>query len=159
MNTQFPLTHVISGPQRINGLDPRTANLFDRVRRGSQPSRFHKLLGRQAQPLLNLGEAMANRSLSHRHHDGTRAIAVNKIHGTLNRADDFDYEFHPLKESAQNRWRKVASAMLNGVDLPPIEVIQVGDAYFVKDGHHRISVARALGFRYLDAVVEVWAEA
>jgi hypothetical protein len=106
-----------------------------------------------------LEDVIATRSLSHRHHDGTRAIAIDQIHGTLNRSKDFDYHFHPLNESAQNRWRRVASAMMSGIELPPIEVIQVGEAYFVKDGHHRISVARALGFRYLDAVIEVWAEA
>jgi hypothetical protein len=138
------------------GHDPRAAKLFDRVYRDPQPNRVQKWLGRKIQPLLYLEDVMANRSLSHRYHDGTRAIAVDQIHGTLNRSDDFDYAFHPLKGSTQNRWRRVATAMMNGMKLPPIEVIQVGDAYFVKDGHHRISAARALGFLYLDAVVVVW---
>jgi hypothetical protein len=145
--------------KHIAGLHPRAAKLFDSMYRNPQPNRLERLLGHEVQPLLNLDEVVAEHSLSNRYHDGTRAIAVDEIHGTINRVDDFDYNFRPLKESMQNRWSGLASAIMDGVNLPPIEVIQVGDAYFVKDGHHRISVARALKFRYLDAIVEVWAEA
>jgi hypothetical protein len=50
----------------------------------------------------------------------------------------------------------VAKARLKGVTLPPVELIQVGDVYFVRDGHHRISVARAFGQEHVDAEVTVW---
>jgi ParB-like chromosome segregation protein Spo0J len=46
--------------------------------------------------------------------------------------------------------------MLRGVTLPPVELIQVGDTYFVVDGHHRISAARALKVDHIDATVTVW---
>ena len=49
-----------------------------------------------------------------------------------------------------------ATAMLRRVDLPPVELIQVGDDYYVQDGHHRVSAARALGYGYVDAIVVVW---
>ncbi len=72
------------------------------------------------------------------------------------RCDDFDVGFHPLKEHTEERWVSVARAQLRGLGLPPVELIQVGDAYFVCDGHHRISVAAALGQQEIDAVVTVW---
>src|SRR6266508_3609036 len=72
------------------------------------------------------------------------------------RCDDFDVGFHPLKEHTEERWVSVARAQLRGLGLPPVELIQMGDAYFVRDGHHRISVAAALGQQEIDAVVTVW---
>ncbi len=158
MNTFIAAAHPPHPAKNTTGHDPRTAKLFEQTLRTPQPNRFQQLLGRTAQPLRCLDEVLAAHNLSHRYHAGTRAIAIDQIHGTLNRSSDFDTDFHPLNHAAKNRWQRVASAMLNGISLPPIEVIQVGDTYFVKDGHHRISVARALGLRYLDAVVEIWVE-
>ncbi|MBN1564748.1 MAG: hypothetical protein JXA10_12955 [Anaerolineae bacterium] len=157
MNISLAVSYTSSQhAYNTTGHDPRAAKLFDRAYRNPCPTRFQQWLGRTIQPLLHLDDVLAHGSLNHRHHDGTRAIAVNQIHGTLNRGDDFDYNFRPLKNAIQQRWRSVATAMMHEISLPPIEVIQIGEAYFVKDGHHRISVARALGCDYLDAVVEVW---
>src|SRR6266540_5030436 len=72
------------------------------------------------------------------------------------RCDDFDVGFHPLKEHTEERWVSVARAQLRGLGLPPVELIQLGAVYFVRDGHHRISVAAALGQQEIDAVVTVW---
>lgn len=68
----------------------------------------------------------------------------------------FDDAFHPIRTHTELRWRRVARAGLAGVTLPPVELIRIGEAYFVRDGHHRISVARALGQKEIDAVVTVW---
>lgn len=160
MSTELALNQLSHGHMTgFTGRDSRAARLFNRVYVNPHPNLLQKLLGRKIQPLLDLSTVEHNRSLSNRRYAGTQTIAVNDIHGTINRAEDFDNEFHPLKVADEDRWCRVASAMMNGVGLPPIEVVQVGNEYFVKDGHHRISVARALGFRYLDALVEVWAEA
>lgn len=132
--------------------DPRAVRLFNHSRRNPQPNVFQKMLGWQSQPI----EELDNVKASNRYHLGSQSIRIDEIHGTLDRAGDFDYDFRPLKESDKDRWCKVATAMINGIDLPPIEVVKFGDAFYVKDGHHRISVARALGFMYLDAIVEVW---
>ena len=69
---------------------------------------------------------------------------------------DFDAQFRPTQTHSQGRWLSVATARLQGVPLPPVELIQVGDTYFVRDGHHRVSVARALGELDIDAEVRVW---
>ncbi len=73
----------------------------------------------------------------------------------LDKAGDFDIDFYPAQERTENRWLQVATAFLRGVSLPPVELIQLGDTYFVVDGHHRISVARTLRHTHIDAVVTV----
>ncbi len=81
---------------------------------------------------------------------------LRSIIGSEGRAADFDLGFHPLDESARDRWVSMAVAYLRHLPLPPVELIQVGDAYFVRDGHHRISVGRAFGQIAIDAEVTTW---
>ena len=160
MYTELTLNHLSHARMTgFTGRDSRAASLFHRVYLNPHLRPFQKFIGRKIQPLLHLVDAERKSCYSNRHYIGTVTIAINQIHGSINRVDDFDYDFRPLKEWDEDRWCNVASAMMNGVGLPPIEVVHVDDAYFVKDGHHRISVARALGFRYLDAIVEIWTEA
>ncbi|MBK5109139.1 MAG: hypothetical protein JJE12_13460 [Anaerolineales bacterium] len=64
-----------------------------------------------------------------------------------------DDAFNPLHDRLRSRWLSVASARLSGKELPPVEVIHMGGVYFVQDGHHRISVAKALGEQFVDAEV------
>lgn len=144
---------------RLGGNDsihPRAANLFDRIVRDASENVLRRFIRRAVQPMLVLEDMQSEISGNNRSYAGSKTVAVKDIHGTIDRDGDFDYNFTPLKRANELRWTKVATAMLNGIELPPIELIQVGDHYFVKDGHHRISVARALGFGYIDAMVEVW---
>ena len=85
---------------------------------------------------------------------GVREIPLDAIKGTTepNRAAQFDYEFRPAKLT-RCRWLRVWTACHRGVTLPPISVIQVGDAYAIRDGHHRVSVARARGAATISAIV------
>jgi hypothetical protein len=83
----------------------------------------------------------------------TEVINLQTIHGTENRLGDFDSAFRPLRDANADRWIAVAAARLQGKALPPVELIQLDGEYYVRDGHHRISVARAMGERYIDAVV------
>lgn len=87
---------------------------------------------------------------------GTKVVRIDSIIGSEGRASDFDMEFHPISEEARQRWVSVAVAYLQRLPLPPVELIQVGDAYFVRDGHHRISVSRAFGQVAIDAEVITW---
>ena len=84
-----------------------------------------------------------------------REIPVEAISGTLepSRAKLFDGCFRPAA-AARSRWQRVWLAEHRGAVLPPISVVRIGDGYAVRDGHHRVSVARARGALTIDAAVE-----
>jgi hypothetical protein len=85
---------------------------------------------------------------------GLREIPIECITATLEpaRAPLFDSDFRPAR-AARPRWQRVWMAEQRGVCLPPISVVQVGDSYAVRDGHHRVSVARARGAATIDALL------
>lgn len=87
---------------------------------------------------------------------GMRTIAINTICGSEERAEDFDNFFRPLASHNRDRWLSVAEARLRGVSMPPVQLIEVSGRYYVRDGHHRISVAQALGESFVDAEVVRW---
>jgi hypothetical protein len=87
---------------------------------------------------------------------GMRTIAIAAICGSEERAEDFDNFFRPLAEHNRDRWLSVAEARLRGVALPPVQLIEMSGHYYVRDGHHRISVAQALGESYVDAEIVRW---
>ena len=85
---------------------------------------------------------------------GVREIPLQAIRGTLepSRAAQFDGAFRP-RAKARARWQRVWLAEHRGHALPPIAVVPVGDGYAIRDGHHRVSVARARGAETIDALV------
>ena len=84
---------------------------------------------------------------------GIQTIPIDKIVGSEGRYDSFTRKFLPLKEDLRDRWKSIVRAHYHKRNLPPVELYKVGGAYFVRDGHHRISVARAKGVRDCDARV------
>jgi hypothetical protein len=106
--------------------------------------------------LLDLGRVQATCAVRDRFHLGTRAVPIDRILGSEGRCKDFDAGFRPLRAHNQARWLRVAEAMYMGVPLPPVHLIQVGDVYFVRDGHHRVSVSKALGQTEMEADVTAW---
>ncbi|MDQ4084896.1 MAG: hypothetical protein M3165_03685 [Actinomycetota bacterium] len=103
------------------------------------------LAGRHASPPLSLDAVLA--ALGDDGVDSRRRadVPLADVVGTLNRVGDFDQDFRLTNPALRSRWKDLALAMEAGLDPPPVELIQVGDLYFVVDGHHRVSVARALG--------------
>ncbi|MGL4649656.1 MAG: hypothetical protein ACRC1H_09640, partial [Caldilineaceae bacterium] len=87
---------------------------------------------------------------------GLRSVPIRKIKGSEGREEDFDAGFRPLKAHDRDRWVGVLLAMRRGCSLPPVELIQVGDIYYVRDGHHRISAAHLLGYTEIEATVTLW---
>ncbi|MCW5851066.1 MAG: hypothetical protein KIT87_13405 [Anaerolineae bacterium] len=87
---------------------------------------------------------------------GIQTIRLDQIVGSLGRARDFTRDFLPLNETTSDRWRRLREAWEKMASLPPIEVYQVGECYFISDGNHRVSVARSMGSRDIEArVLEV----
>jgi len=87
---------------------------------------------------------------------GVGSIEIASIVGTVDRRKEFDRAFRPTSSRARARFERIAEASRRGVSLPPIDVYRVGELHFVRDGHHRVAVARVQGLDALDAhVVEV----
>jgi hypothetical protein len=85
---------------------------------------------------------------------GVQTIPLDSIVGTVSRRpDDFDREFRPRSRRLRNRWVSVSVARQRGKAMHPIDVYRIGDMHFVRDGHHRVSVARASGDVAIDAHV------
>jgi hypothetical protein len=112
------------------------------------------LFGRKTRKLISLAEMDV--PISQQHYIGLQTVSLEKIVGSENRTTEFDGLFIPQAEHLESRWVSVAIAHLKGVMLPPIDLIQIGDEYFVRDGHHRISVARAFDQATIVATVTVW---
>jgi hypothetical protein len=87
---------------------------------------------------------------------GIQTIPIDSIVGTVDRGKDFDREFRPTSSRARLRFERIAEAQRRGVSMPPIDVYRIGELHFVRDGHHRVAVARAQGRDTIEArVVEV----
>jgi nucleotide-binding universal stress UspA family protein len=84
---------------------------------------------------------------------GLRDIPLNAIVGSVGRYTDFTRSFMPRRDSDRERWARVKAKVTDMEGLPPIEVYQIGEAYFVQDGNHRVSVARELGATHIQAYV------
>jgi hypothetical protein len=84
---------------------------------------------------------------------GLQPIPLASIVGTVGRSRDFDRSFRPVTNRSRTRWERIANAQRRGKDMPPISVYRIGDLHFVRDGHHRVSVARSLGLKDIDAYV------
>lgn len=83
-----------------------------------------------------------------------REIPLDAIVGSVGRYKDFTRGFLPRKDSDVSRWARVEVAVLGSSAMPPIQVYRIGDAYFVLDGNHRVSVARQLGAERIQALVK-----
>ena len=110
-------------------------------------------LQHKSRKLLDIATSKSPTCRQNRHYAGQQSIAIDQIKGTESRGGDFDDAFFPLHDRLRSRWLGVAAARLTGRELPPVELIQVGGIYYVQDGHHRISVAKALGEDFVDAEV------
>jgi hypothetical protein len=84
---------------------------------------------------------------------GLQVVPLSAIVGTIDRGRDFDRRFRPTSPRVRSRWEEIAAAMRRGEALPPVDLVMVGEIYFVRDGHHRVSVAIALGHADIDAYV------
>ncbi len=114
-----------------------------------------RLTGRSRR-LLDLNQFQRQTVITGRSYAGIQTVPVRKIQGSEGRTNDFDREFYPLHSRSKSRWMSVARAVLMHQSLPPVELIQIGEVYFVRDGHHRISVAHASGQEQIEAEVTVW---
>jgi hypothetical protein len=147
-------------PPRSTGLAGSDAqDDFLRARRRLALSRLRRWLRREpgdVDHILPFDEVVAALGRLQERDAGLQVVPIDAIVGTVDRARGFDRHFRPTTPQVRARWERIATAMRRGEAMPPVDLYKVGEAYFVKDGHHRVSVARALGLDVIDArVVEV----
>ncbi|MCA9977815.1 MAG: hypothetical protein KC413_18775, partial [Anaerolineales bacterium] len=107
--------------------------------------------------LPNLAEVTADCIILGHTYAGRQTISLNQIRGstTQARSRDFDANFRPLTRHNIDRWQHIAAAYRRGKRLSPVTLIEVNGVYFVEDGHHRISVAKAENWSDIEAEVTV----
>ncbi len=126
---------------------------FQEARRAADLQRIlAKLRGESADliPYEEVRRLLHARNLAER---GVQDVPLDAIIGSVGRYTDFTRTFLPRRDSDRDRWARVHWASQTTAGLPPVELYKVGEAYFVKDGHHRISVARQMGAKHIEAYV------
>src|ERR1700759_1674284 len=136
------------------GLDAQTDFLRAR-RRAALGAMVARLRGEPSDVRLVLPyeEVVAALGYVSEHFAGKEVVALDAIVGTVDRGRDFDRSFRPTTGRVRSRWEHIATAMRRGEAMPPVDLVRIGQIYFVRDGHHRVSVARALGHTDIDANV------
>ncbi|MEA3327160.1 MAG: hypothetical protein U9R53_07600, partial [Chloroflexota bacterium] len=109
----------------------------------------------KSEELLQYDEITKNLRSSGSSSKGIKAIPVDAIVGSVNRYQDFDKNFLPLRDDDMQRWARVKSVMTSpgSPGLPPIQAYKIGESYFVLDGNHRVSVARQMEIEIIEAYV------
>ncbi len=151
------MTDSVSNLMSNNQFNPRPmmVNLFNNQQRQGRARRLLAWITHRSSKLKTLCKCAVQLGLNG-HYLGTRTVAIDAIKGSESRVEDFDTSFHPLNGRSMHRWVNVAVARKSGVALPPVELIKVGEEYYVRDGHHRVSVAQAFGENFIDAIVYEW---
>lgn len=126
---------------------------FERARRQAALQQTLARLRGESVDLLKYDEVRRQLKVTGISERGIQDIRLDAIVGSVGRSGDYTRDFMPIQNSDEDRWARVKTAFLSMTGVPPIEVYQIGDAYFVKDGNHRVSVARQLGNKAIEAYV------
>ena len=139
------------GVERIRAIQD-----FDAARARAFRRSLTTILTGRAQRLRSIEPMLRAAGLEGRAFGGVREIPVDRIAGSVApdaKTSEFDPAFLPVKRRTRERWTRIYQAMVEGDELPPIDVYKVDDRYYVIDGHHRVSVARNLGRPMINARV------
>jgi hypothetical protein len=126
---------------------------FDEARRKAFIAGVFDALLRQSGSMLSLDEVRARLKVRGQRDLGVQTVPVDHIVGSEGRYRDFDRRFLPRSGKLRRRWAEIHALARQMANLPPVELYRIGDVYFVRDGNHRISVARQLGQKAIDAYV------
>jgi hypothetical protein len=134
-------------------LAPQTSAEFSAARRRAFIEEWLTFFTGRSNELLSFEEVRQNLRLQDSTYRGLQEIELDKIVGSVGRYRDFTRTFLPKSDRSEQRWRRVDTVAHDQLGFPPIEVYKVGDVYFVRDGNHRVSVARAHGAKTIEAYV------
>ena len=132
----------------------RTAqNDFERARRKAFIDDLVSMLSRKPNWLMSFEDVRQALPIKGQFYKGHEEVPLSSIIGSVDRYHDFNRKFLPTQKHTRPRWESVDRATLSDIALPPVQLYKVGGVYFVKDGNHRVSVAKEKGAEYIDAEV------
>jgi len=126
---------------------------FGRARMKETLGRILALLKPQKDEMLSLGDIRSLLRPESETYKGMQTVPIEKIVGSEGRYRDFNKAFLPRHDKLMRRWMSVDEAHYRNIILPPIKLFEIGGAYFVRDGNHRVSVAKTQGAEFIDAEV------
>ena len=126
---------------------------FARMKGKARTQRIFSLLRKKEDNLPALDDISNLLRIEGENYAGCKTIPVDRIIGSEGRSSDFNRHFLPRREFMRHRWANVDTAFYEGKILPPIKVVELGGTYFVRDGNHRVSVAKAHRVAYIDAEI------
>jgi len=137
----------------FNFINSQARDDFNKARSKATISNILNAMTPEKQNLLSLGDIRKLIKPKSETYIGMKAIDIDLIIGSEGRYNDFNRTFLPKKEFIRNRWESIDKAHLKSVILPPIKLYEIGGSYFVRDGNHRVSVAKLQGVKSIDAEV------
>ncbi|OHD11774.1 MAG: hypothetical protein A2086_12000 [Spirochaetes bacterium GWD1_27_9] len=137
----------------------KTKEDFDRAYFEAMISRIFDRFQGEKDSLLSFSEIMKFVKIKNQSYKGMQFVLIDDIVGSEGRYNDFNKKFLPKRRILRERWQRVDEAHYKDVILPPIQLYQLGKAYFVRDGNHRVSVAKRQGMEFIDAeVTEIYTD-
>jgi hypothetical protein len=134
-------------------VDEQVRTDFERARQKAFFQELMSLFSRRSNRLLSYHEVRERYSPERESYRGMQEVPVRQIVGSFDRFRDFNRAFLPRYARSAGRWQNIDRAYHQDIRLPPVQLYKVGDIYFVKDGNHRVSVAREHGVEFIDAEV------
>lgn len=126
---------------------------FSKARNKALFNEIQHLLSPEEASLISLNDVKQMIKPINETYAGMQVVPIAKIVGSEGRYHDFDNNFFPKSSHLKNRWQHVDEAAIQQINLPPIKLYEIAGLYFVRDGNHRVSVAKARGTEFIDAEV------
>jgi hypothetical protein len=126
---------------------------FSRARGKAMLSQIQNFLNTDRDKLLSFNDVKGILKPKNEVYMGNQTVPIKMIAGSEGRYHDFNKFFLPRKEHLRHRWQRVDEAHIKDIILPPILLYEIGGVYFVRDGNHRVSVAKMQDVEFIDAEV------
>ena len=137
----------------IDVVAQQAASDFSRARGRAVLSQIQNFLNTDRDKLLSFNDVKDILKPKNEVYRGSQTVPIKMVVGSEGRYHDFNKFFLPRKEHLRYRWQRVDEAHIKDIILPAIQLYEIGGAYFVRDGNHRVSVAKTQGVEFIDAVV------
>lgn len=136
-----------------NMINSQVSDDFNRARNKARFTNIFNIISPEKKELLSYYDVKNMAKPQSETYRGMKVVNIDKIIGSEGRYKDFSKAFLPRKEHLRHRWENIDRAHLSDIILPPISLFQIGEVYFVRDGNHRVSVAKTQGIIAIDAEV------